>query len=1021
MASNYDLIRQENIRKYGEETHHLAFLGRLYSDRTHFVYELLQNAEDAEATQVQINLRKNCLEFLHDGKLFDEADVRGICGVGEGTKPEDLTKIGKFGIGFKSVYAYTSSPEIHCGEEHFRILHYVRPYGIDSTNISTPWTTRFVFPFETSPIEPNMAFDEIAERLMSLNVRTLLFLRNISEINWLTDKGESGVYLRDSNKRGVSREITVIGQSKDEDDIEETWLVFDRSVYAPDGTSIKPVEIAYRLQRDIEGKRKKEEAIVPLHNSPLFVFFSTEKDTRLGFLIQGPYKTTPARDNIPKDDSWNTYLLQETAVLVIDSLRHFKSMGLLKASVLETLPIQVEDFPTKSMFRIIYDTVAEALVDEELLPTETGGFVSARCAKIGRGAEIRGLLSAAQLTELSVNQDSTSVATGSNMQWLSGAITQERTPVLRGYLIQEIKIEEVTPDSFARRMTKSFFIKQPDAWFVELYKFLLKQEALWRASRFDWDNDGPMRRKPFVRLEDGDQVSAFANDGSVAIYLPGKAGKGLPCVKQSLLVDKDVREFFRRLKVLEPDVVSEVIEHVLPIYEPDEVELPEDKHADHISLILQAMQVDSVERRRILIGKLKKCYFLYARNAATGEEARTQPVGVYVRTSDMEVFLAGNPDAWFLDERYGEEEIAIFIGIGVRDDLRILRKEPDKRGYVTVQRLHGDHQRGIDGFDPDCWVEHLDYAIRHPNVQRSHLIWQNIARPLQRQIRGIVEKSTRQSYDNSQTEVTLSKLGHVITSEAWLPDVSGNFHKAEELSLNELPSEFDRDEGLVSQLRMKGGELMDLARKAGLEVGDLDLIRELKGMPEEFQHLKHMIERRRAKPVFPDRPSLDPERRMRQAKVHAHEAPRKEYEERPRNVRTSSPAGDKVTYLRQSYTNEESELVCQMCEEEMPFRGRDGEYYFEAVQLFDDLTGEHVAAHAALCPLCAAKFKEFVKRDDNQSQRLRNEIVKRENLHLLLNLGRETGTIRFVEKHLVDVQGLLAEENEIEHTENTSI
>ena len=119
MASDYDMIRLENIRKYGEETRHLAFLGRLYSDRTHFVYELLQNAEDAEASRVEIALYSDRLEVLHDGKPFDEKDVRGICGVGEGTKPEDLTKIGKFGIGFKSVYAYTKAPEIHCGDEHF--------------------------------------------------------------------------------------------------------------------------------------------------------------------------------------------------------------------------------------------------------------------------------------------------------------------------------------------------------------------------------------------------------------------------------------------------------------------------------------------------------------------------------------------------------------------------------------------------------------------------------------------------------------------------------------------------------------------------------------------------------------------------------------------------------------------------------------------------------------------------------------------------------------------------------------
>lgn len=399
-------------------------------------------------------------------------------------------------------------------------------------------------------------------------------------------------------------------------------------------------------------------------------------------------------------------------------------------------------------------------------------------------------------------------------------------------------------------------------------------------------------------------------------------------------------------------------------------------------------------------------------NAATGKQARAKPKSVYLKTPGLEIFLGGNPDAWLLDERYGQAEKNVFIEVGVRDDLRIVQREADRKGYVTVHRTHGWHKRGIDGFDPECWVEHLDFALGHLTDERSLFIWQNIARPLQRQVRGTVEKSTRQTYDESETELTLSKLGRELLATAWLPDGKGGFHKPEECSLVDLPEDFERDEGLASQLRMRGSELTNLARKAGLDVGDLDLIRELKGMPEEFQHLKQLIEKRRAKPTFPERPSPDPARRLRRSMSQAHEAPRKEFEERPRNVRTSSPTGDKVTYLRQSYTNEESELVCQMCEQEMPFRRRDGEYYFEAVQLFNDLAGEYASGYLALCPLCAAKFKELVKRDEKRYRRLRDQIVSAEELQFGLEFGKELGSIRFVEKHLLDIKGLLAEEDE---------
>src|SRR5438045_3338074 len=116
MSSDYEAIARENIEKYGTkiENYGPVLLERLYSDRTHFLYELLQNAEDAlqkRSTErladntlktVRFALNRDYLQFAHRGIPFDEADVRGISGLVESTKTENLTAIGKFGIGFKS-------------------------------------------------------------------------------------------------------------------------------------------------------------------------------------------------------------------------------------------------------------------------------------------------------------------------------------------------------------------------------------------------------------------------------------------------------------------------------------------------------------------------------------------------------------------------------------------------------------------------------------------------------------------------------------------------------------------------------------------------------------------------------------------------------------------------------------------------------------------------------------------------------------------------------------------------------
>src|SRR5438874_626084 len=92
MPSNYAAIREDNIKRRGEDFDDIGRLvaEQLYSDRTHFIYELLQNTEDALKRRfrdqgeprcrrsVSFRLYRDRLELRHYGKPFDEADVRAI-------------------------------------------------------------------------------------------------------------------------------------------------------------------------------------------------------------------------------------------------------------------------------------------------------------------------------------------------------------------------------------------------------------------------------------------------------------------------------------------------------------------------------------------------------------------------------------------------------------------------------------------------------------------------------------------------------------------------------------------------------------------------------------------------------------------------------------------------------------------------------------------------------------------------------------------------------------------------------
>ena len=217
MPSDYEKICEDNIRRRGEEFDDIGRLisERLYSDRSHFIYELLQNAEDAlerrvkqypdenDRCGVQFRLFRNGLEFRHFGALFNENDVEGISDVLKGTKTEDLGQIGKFGIGFKSVYAFTASPEIHSGDEHFVISRYIRPKEKipDSDLEMEDDETVFIFPFDRADMPENEAFDLISSKLRELDPRVLLFLKRIDKIEWYVDANEEkGQYRkRDGN------------------------------------------------------------------------------------------------------------------------------------------------------------------------------------------------------------------------------------------------------------------------------------------------------------------------------------------------------------------------------------------------------------------------------------------------------------------------------------------------------------------------------------------------------------------------------------------------------------------------------------------------------------------------------------------------------------------------------------------------------------------------------------------------------------------------------------------------------
>jgi len=816
-----DEIREDNIKWYGQCVLQEGgpdwgdvFSEKMYRDRTHFIYELLQNAEDAcerrkrltgeEEFKISFKLTMEHLEVKHNGIDFTDNDIKRVCRVGR-KKQEDFFQIGKFGIGFKSVYAYTKTPHIYSGDYAFCIKNLVLPHQEEMSKERKEGETLFFLPFDHEAITPERAYKEIGGRLKNLGLRTLLFLRNISEINWEMEE-DSGKYSRSCSFEKGYRWVTL----RQNDEIKEKWLVFERVI--PGDEMERVIEVAY-LVEDIDNGITR---IVKAKNTKLVVYFPTERASRLNFLIQGPYNTTASRADIERDE-WNENLIILTADLVADSISNIKSIGLLDVNFINILPLRKEQFMEENdEFMPIYEKVKEKLLsEEELIPADENTFVSAKDAVLARVAGLRTLLKTEQIQLLF-----------KKTKWLDGEITEARTPFLREYLMKELEIQEITPERFARTLDESFLEAQTDNWIIEFYKFIHSRSELWREES-SWFSEGILRSKPIIRLENDTHIIAFNKDGKIQAYLPSrdlsirKSIKGyFPTVKEFIVADKDAKSFLIELGLLEPDTIAVILEYILPKYRPWNTEWTADddkKEIEKISLknnlkdvrcIIKALKKSSnTQRKEEMISKINETKFLYARNMSDDRKFYCSSKDtiylpkIYTDDETIEIYFEGNGAIWLLDEIYKGlldemfEEISDAIKclelLGCKHEIYVYTRQKIWKGRVIISSEPWDHRRGLDYFDPDCDIEGLEYALDNISKERARIIWEILKKHYKR-IYGEVQSSTNQEYRDAKITKTFSTMGKMLVNSAWLPDNEGNFHKPSEIMLSNLNDDFDK-------------------------------------------------------------------------------------------------------------------------------------------------------------------------------------------------------------------------------------
>jgi len=819
MASNYNEIHEDNIRRYGTDIGRIGsmiFVDR-YADRTHFIFELLQNAEDALARRpdrggqrsVRFHLTDDELRVNHFGKPFDGADVRGICGIAESTK--ELTAIGHFGIGFKSVYAFTDRPEVHSGTEDFVIETYVWPTAAPPV-ARDHGETIIVIPLKARGAATRA---EITAGLRRLGAGALLFLRQIEEIKWSVKYGPSGHYLR-SQPEDLGddvRRIVVIGQEENKPEVAETWLLFSKPVVNPAGNSVGHVEIAFSVINDENSTRGR---IEPVARSPLVVFFPTVVETHLGFLAQGPYRTTPSRDNVPWHNEWNQHCVEETAGLLVDALHWLRNHSLLDTDTLCTLPLDRAKFGEGAIFAPLFYATKKALATEPLLPRFGGGHVAARGAKLASTEELRKLFAPTQLATLFGDDE--------ELAWLSGDITQNRTPELRKYLMWELEIAEITPEAVLSKLNTGFLEAQADEWILRLYEFLYVQTALREKTA----------ALPLIRLADGTHVKAQEN-GQPQAFLPGVNETDFPTVRKSVCGTELALTFLRALGLDEPDVVDDVVQNVLPKYHAAEIDLDGVKYEADIRRMVTAFTTASKGQIEKLLAALRETPFVKAVNTGDASECSSKPGDLYLATDRLRNLFAGVPDVLLVNDRYAylcEEDVhELLEACGTVQYVRLIEKTSLSREERRVLRTKAGHAE-TDGQNEHItdWMLHglkdlLDSLAKLDVEERrakAMLLWEELAHLEERNGKSVFAGEYKWTHYGSHHTPFDAAFVRMLNETEWIPDLDGDLQCPQMVLFDSLG--WKQNSFLLSMIRFRTSIIDQLATAAGIEPGVLDLL-----------------------------------------------------------------------------------------------------------------------------------------------------------------------------------------------------
>lgn len=1028
---------------FEEGINHL--LTELYPDNAHFIYEVLQNAEDARdktnpvsqgASIVRFTLNNDSLELEHNGQgLFTLADVRSITSIGKSTKREDPTSIGKFGVGFKAVFAYTNTPEIHSGDFHFCIRDLLVP---ETEGVQHPrmegLETRFIFPFDNPKKPREQAVDEVQSGLLALGNNTLLFLNHIHKIEYLLPNGSLGTLERIPHQEG---RIEIRTTQPDGKETISHWLLFKKDVEVTDEKGEPKncrIAIAYSLVKEENKKMAEKWKIVPLDHGQTSIYFpASEEKPNLKFHLHAPFASTVARDVVRKGVKANEILRDHLSDLVVESLHNIRDQGMLTVAFLAVLPNHNDDLP--EFYEPIRNAIVHAFQKQDLTPTRSGEHRPA--GDLYRGPE--------EIADVFEDEGF----------WVANVPKGETRgdQFIRSLEINEFGWEELVSifkprhdnprdrdeeqENYAHKeRVEAIIQKMSDTRLMDFYALLgkaIKELGDDEFSEADELIDASNWRIVRVSSENGDNHVKPGN-----AYFPSNENidipPGIPFVKREVyLADRSKRQKNHAKSFLENIGVrvygaKEDIEIILKQYEYGGKAFPVETHLKHIKQFK-----DYWLENRDSIEMFQPVSFLKGQGNSEGNEYLEaselyldlpyQETGLaeLSRIHEKEAVWGGYKEE--LPESILKDFVDFLKSIGVMHGLKVERVSTMNNPNKNVLRkdyYQYNIKKTKTFIDEDYSIINIEKYLAAKSALASRLIWNALIHA--------DRKSATASFRPNQQYITKeseSQLVFHLSHQAWIPDKEGIFRRPEEMTKNDLRTDFpygDRN-GLLTVISFgerakKHSEEYCIRNETakGMGFSCAEEAEEWAKFSSEtgvtLGELRSLVTQRQRASPQPEESVQNPERRRQGVLERRDNAPTKDSVTRERSIqpRATSETLTAKAYLRTKYMNTEGQLICQCCQSEMPFKVRDN-HYFEAVQCVRGLDHHYYENRLALCPTCAAMYKHAIETDHEE---IRRSIIKHDVSDtasfagITIGLAGRKVNLRFVGTHWFDLKTVLS-------------